>query len=233
MNALTLSPRHGPLTMNSRELAELVEQRHDNVKRTIERLANQGVIEFPQIEEIPTATKPALVYVFSGEKGKRDSIIVVAQLSPQFTARLVDRWQELEAALQNAIPKTYAEALRLAADQAEQLALMAPKVAALDRIAESTGSMTIREAAKDLQIQPSVLTKWLLDNRWIFRQGKTRLAFQPRINAGLMEHKVTVIDVNSPDGTTQEKTVSQPRITPKGLAKLAQVVPGAKKKGER
>ena len=37
------------------------------------------------------------VYVFSGEQGKRDSIIVVAQLSPEFTARLVDRWQALES----------------------------------------------------------------------------------------------------------------------------------------
>jgi len=84
--------------MNSREIAELVEKRHDNVKRTIESLVEQGIIQSPQIEDIPTATKPVAVYVFIGEQGKRDSIIIVAQLSPHFTARLVDRWQELEAA---------------------------------------------------------------------------------------------------------------------------------------
>ena len=39
------------------------------------------------------------VFVFSGEKGRRDSIIVVAQLCPEFTARIVDRWQELEITL--------------------------------------------------------------------------------------------------------------------------------------
>ena len=33
---------------------------------------------------------------------KRDSFVVVAQLSPEFTARLVDRWQELEAQVQAA-----------------------------------------------------------------------------------------------------------------------------------
>ena len=27
--------------------------------------------------------------------GKRDSYIIVAQLSPEFTARIVDRWQAL------------------------------------------------------------------------------------------------------------------------------------------
>lgn len=85
----------GP-SITSREIAELVNLRHDNVKRTIETLVSQGVITSPQSEEIPTATRRALVFVFSGEQGKRDSIVVVAQLSPSFTAKLVDRWLELE-----------------------------------------------------------------------------------------------------------------------------------------
>ena len=85
-------------TMTSIEIAELVGKRPDNVKRTIEHLAERGVISFPQIEEKPTAGRPASYYVFEGEQGKRDSIIVVAQLCPEFTARLVDRWRELENA---------------------------------------------------------------------------------------------------------------------------------------
>ena len=84
-------------TMSSVEIAHLVERRHDNVKRTIETLVERGVIASPQIEEKPTAGRPSTEYVFSGERGKRDSIVVVAQLCPEFTARLVDRWQELEA----------------------------------------------------------------------------------------------------------------------------------------
>lgn len=85
------------MTMNSREIAELVESRHDDVKRSIERLANKGVFQLPPMAEISTATKPVQVYVFSGEQGKLDSITVVAQLSPQFTAALVKRWHELES----------------------------------------------------------------------------------------------------------------------------------------
>ncbi|ENM2727680.1 Rha family transcriptional regulator [Escherichia coli] len=85
-------------TMTSIEIAELVGKRPDNVKRTIEHQAERGVISFPQIEEKPTAGRPASYYVFEGEQGKRDSIVVVAQLSPEFTARLVDRWRELENA---------------------------------------------------------------------------------------------------------------------------------------
>lgn len=84
-------------TMTSREIADLVESRHDNVKRTIERLAAAGAIVQPptEDEQIPDdlgRVRTTAVYVI----GKRDSYVIVAQLSPQFTARLVDRWQELE-----------------------------------------------------------------------------------------------------------------------------------------
>jgi len=89
------------LTMSSREIAELVEKRHDNVKRTIETLAERDAIRLPQIEETEEINNLGLPrkikeYVFKGEQGKIDSCIVVAQLSPEFTARIVNRWFELE-----------------------------------------------------------------------------------------------------------------------------------------
>lgn len=91
-------------TMTSLEIAELVEKRHDNVKRTIETLAASGVILRPQFEEtsftgVDGRGQTATIFVFSGEKGRRDSTIVVAQLCPEFTARIIDRWQELEITL--------------------------------------------------------------------------------------------------------------------------------------
>ena len=85
-------------SMTSKEIADMVGKRHDNVKRTIETLAKQGVVSNPQIEDGAKAANGVIekLYIFSGEQGKRDSIVVVAQLSPEFTAALVDRWQELE-----------------------------------------------------------------------------------------------------------------------------------------
>lgn len=91
-----LAVRDAPLTMTSEEIADLAGVRHDNVKRAANMLAGRGIIEFPQIEEIQTATKPRAVFVFSGPKGKRDSIVVLAQVSPEFTGALVDRWMHLE-----------------------------------------------------------------------------------------------------------------------------------------
>ena len=88
-------------TMNSLDIAELVGSRHGNVLRTIRNMMASGVIRETQnefVERINNLGKVVKdpVYVFEGEQGKRDSIIVVAQLSPEFTARLVDRWRELE-----------------------------------------------------------------------------------------------------------------------------------------
>lgn len=100
---MSLVPAVSPaMTMTSREIAELVDKRHDNVKRAIESLAAQGVIAHPQIEDVQETGGNKRIYVtqqyvFTGDLGKRDTIIVVAQLSPEFTARLVDRWRELEA----------------------------------------------------------------------------------------------------------------------------------------
>jgi hypothetical protein len=88
--------------MSSQEIADLVQSRHDNVKIAIERLAQRGVIPFPAMQEKPeTGGRPGSVY----QLGKRDTYVVVAQLSPEFTGRLVDRWQELETGIAaSAIP---------------------------------------------------------------------------------------------------------------------------------
>ncbi len=82
--------------MSSHEIADLVESRHDNVKRTIERLAERGVIQLPPLEEVKNRLGQQVVEY---RVGKRDSYVIVAQLSPEFTARLVDRWQKLEEEL--------------------------------------------------------------------------------------------------------------------------------------
>lgn len=72
----------------------MTEKRHDSVKRTIETLVENGVISKPQIVDGQKAANGVTEKLYL--VGKRDSFVVVAQLCPEFTARLVDRWQELE-----------------------------------------------------------------------------------------------------------------------------------------
>ena len=98
---MTITPfSGGDAVMSSQEIADLVGKRHDNVKRTIETLADRKIIQLPQIEEVKNHLGQTVEqYLFSGDKGKRDSLVVVAQLSPEFTGALVDRWQNLEEQL--------------------------------------------------------------------------------------------------------------------------------------
>lgn len=95
------------VSMSSLEIAELTGKRHDSVKRTIEILSQAtdkrpAIIQLPHSVEVKNHLGQSVTqYVFSGDKGKRDSIVVVARLSPEFTAMIVDRWQELETQVQN------------------------------------------------------------------------------------------------------------------------------------
>src|SRR5690606_22967955 len=71
-------------SMDTLDISELVQSRHDKVKQSVERLAERGVITLPPMGEKATAGRPTTFYVFSGEQGKLDSITVVAQLCPEF-----------------------------------------------------------------------------------------------------------------------------------------------------
>lgn len=81
-------------TMSSREIADLVGSRHDDVKRTITRLAEREVIQLPPMADVKNHRKQT---VSEYRVCKRDTYVIVAQLSPEFTGRLVDRCQELES----------------------------------------------------------------------------------------------------------------------------------------
>jgi phage antirepressor YoqD-like protein len=209
--------------MTSLEISELVDKRHDNVKRTIETLIEKGVIASPQIEEKPTAGRPVSAYVFEGEQGKRDSIVVVAQLSPEFTARLVDRWQELEKQINQPaqIPQTFAEALRLAADLEEQkaqlegaLAIAGPKADFVDHYVEAKGLMTFRQVAKVLQVKENYLSAFLMDNGIMYRLRGKLTAHQNHIHAGRFATKTGENEKN-------QHAYVQTYFTPKGVHWLA------------
>ena len=132
------------------------------------------------------------------------------------------------------VPQTLPEALRLAADLAEQrneaqakLAIAKPKAAALDRIAtHAEGSLCITDAAKALQLTPKHVFKWMEAHHWIYRRlGKSGwIAYQDRIQSGLLEHKVTTVQ----GGDGVERVYEQVLVTAKGLAKLSEVFSAAK-----
>lgn len=213
-------------TMTSKQIAVVVEKRHDNVKRTIENLANQGVISYPQIEDGQKAANGVVekLYLVS----ERDSYIIVAQLCPEYTAKLVDYWMATKSQTPT-IPQTLPEALRLAADLAEQkakveqqLAIAAPKADALDRIADTTGVFGIREAAKALKVKQSELVTLLIEHKWAYRDERQVLqGYSSRIDQGYIKHVMSAPIILN-DGT--ERVFSQLKITSAGVTRLSQII---------
>jgi anti-repressor protein len=160
---------------------------------------------------------------------KRDTYVIVAQLSPAFTARLVDRWQALENAPPPATltgPQLMAAALIEANTtmqaQALQIADMREDVDALARLDAAEGDLTRREASKVLKYPEHKLGKWLELNRWAFRQsGKGPIqAYVEKRNIGYLTHKLGTFEHEG-----ELKTSITMMITPKGMARLAKVLP--------
>ena len=205
------------LTMSSREIADLVESRHDSVKRTIERLQDKGLIQLTPMVEVKNHLGQV---VTEYQLIKRDSYVVVAQLSPEFTARLVDRWQELESQQMPQIPQTLSEALRLAADQAEQierqnllLEQQRPKVEFVQRYVEAGTTKSLRETAKILKVPERAMIDCLVGDGLLFRQSGNLLPYQKYHVKGLFDVKT---------GTTEYgHNYTQTRVTSKGIEYIA------------
>ena len=221
MNITVTCPTHHAaaighqITMSSREIAKLVDSRHSNVCVTIERLMKSGVIGGYAAMQYTHPQNQQTYHYY--EVNKRDSYVIVAQLCPEFTARLVDRWQELESGAGMVVPQTLPEALRLAADLAEQkqrlseeLAIAAPKAEFVDRYVKATGSMTFRQVAKLLNAKEPEFAMFLIENGIMYRLNRVLTPKSKHIEAGRFEVKT---------GTTNQTNYAfnQSRFTAKGV----------------
>ena len=154
------------LTMTSREIADLLEKQHSNLKVSAERLAEKGVIGTLAAHEFTHNGNIYVEYILN----KRDSLILVAQNCPEFTARIIDRWQELEAAQKPALPDftNPVEAARAWADakEAEQKALIAleeakPAVEFVSHYVERSSLQNATQVAQTFKMSAVAMNKHL------------------------------------------------------------------------
>lgn len=208
-------------TMTSREIAELVESRHDDVKRSIARLAERGVISEPPMADGMKYANGVTERVYL--IGKRDTYVIVAQLSPEFTARLVDRWQALEsgAAPSFTIPSTLSGALRLAAEQAETIERQALELAAskparefVERYVDSTGTKGFRQVCKLLKANENEFREFLNDKKIMYKLGGEWTPHAEHIEAGRFVVRAGTSEVSG-------HAFNSARFTPKGVTWVA------------
>lgn len=226
------SSNNTAIKMTSQEIADLVQSRHDDVKRSIERLLTSGVIACPPLADVVTTSNnrqyTSKVYVFEGDQGERDTTIIVAQLSPLFLGQLVDQWRLLKQQvlemnkpsymiedpverakkwIEECNQKQEAEAKLLEAKQVIEVQQV--DVDALERIASRKGSMTMRDAAKLLNMRPMDLRDWMLENKWTYSPYKD--CYRPCAAHATAGHLVLSANEYNP----------LVRVTWKGLALLA------------
>lgn len=124
---------------------------------------------------------------------------------------------ELEKILQRklGVPKTFAEALQLAANQAKELeakqrliAEQAPKAEYFDELVDRKLNINFRDTAKELGVKEKDFINFLLSHNYIYRDKKGQIKpIAIHVEKGLFEIK---------EWKSEHKVGNQTLITPKG-----------------
>lgn len=202
-------------TMSSREIAELVDARHNDVVSTIERLFGKGLLRSSrESRREATGGRPIDVY----DLIERDTHLVIAGYSDEHRARVIDRWQELEnakapinalndpAALREMLLGYTEKVLALESTIQEQ----APKVEYADALMHATGTTTIGDAAKSIGAPVMKMHKALKEKGVILKNNAPAAQY---VTKGYFEESTTPYETKT-KGTQIGHTA---RVTGKGI----------------
>lgn len=189
--------------MSSLEIAEITGKRHADVLRDIRNLIEQGANErnFALVEYKDKKGEVRPCYKLT----PKGCLILASGYDVVLREKIINRLEELEMQKKNggfSIPQTLSEALRLAADQQEEIEQQkllineqAPKVAFANAIEASKSSCLIGELAKIItqngyEIGQNRLFKWLRNNGYLGKKGEYyNIPNQIYIEQGLFEIK--------------------------------------------
>ena len=201
-----------PVT-DSVKVARVFEKQHKNVMKSIrtilgsaQNLANQKW--FAETTYMDAQGKRQPMFLMNRDGFSLLTMSLTGEKAMAFKVAFIEQFNRMEQAIKElapvtpAIPQTFAQALRLAAEQAEtieaqqkQLEAQAPKVAFATAIINSPSSCGIDELAKLLK-QNGVdmgeirLFQWLRDNDYLCSVGTARnQPTQKALDMGLFELK--------------------------------------------
>lgn len=218
-------PETAPLTMSSREIADLTGKEHKNVLADARKMLDELCLTSAEFSaDLPDAygrMQPALLLP------KRETLVLVSGYSVALRAKIIDRWQELEAAARPVVLSRM-DILRLALDS-EQRAIDAEKLASerailieqqkpavefVDRYVAAKGLSNFREVCKMLKAKQAEVSAWLIDRKIMYRLAGKLTPHAPHLDAGRFEVKAGVSRVNG-------KAYHHAKFTPKGVEWIA------------
>lgn len=219
---LHIMERETPLTMSSREIAELMDKRHDNVVRDIEKMLHdlgEGLLKFED------------TYI-NGQNGqtyrlyrlpKNLTLNLIAGYRADLRLKIIERWDELEQQTTHRIPATLPEALRLAAEQAERMAVLEPKAAALDIISRSDSDLGVRDAGRELGIGQTRLARLMLNRKWACREGRQG-KLKPACYGLSCGYVRLVTHCYTDRNTGEDRLTDVLVLTRKGMSRMAEIL---------
>jgi len=161
-------------------------QHGDFLAKVEDEIDNLGVSDFfPH----PQNNQPVRYYMLN-----KDQMLLVGMRESKVVRKKVLAWiKTLESNQQFQIPQTLGEALQLAADQAKQLELAAPKVAFVDNCVERGALMTATQVAQKHKLSAIKLNKFLDELGGVYSKAvkRGRAFLQPFVDNGLGEMKQT------------------------------------------
>ena len=205
--------------VNARELHEKLESKRDFSNWITDRIQKYDFIEnvdFTTILLKSTGGRPRTEYALTLDTAKE-----IAMVENNEQGRKIRRYFiEVEKKARNMfeIPKTLPEALRKAAELAEQLEKQKPKVLFANSVETSTTSILIGDLAKLIKqnghdIGQNRLFKWLRENGYLIKAGERRnMPTQTAMDLELFEVKERT--VNNPDGSI--RITKTTKVTGKG-----------------
>ncbi|MXV43494.1 DNA-binding protein [Saccharibacter sp. 17.LH.SD] len=216
-------PTQTPLTMSSREIAELTGKRHDHVIRDIEKMFLELELDAPKFGGIykDAANREKPLYNLP----KDLTLTLVSGYNVKLRNAIINRWIALEAQAHPQIPQTLPEALRLAADLSEQNAQLLPKANAYDVVAEHADDIGIRDCGRLLKIGQTAVANILISRRWACRDSEGRRKLKPA-HYGLMQGYTRLVTRTYTTNEGETRLSDELRITSRGRARLAKIVSG-------
>jgi len=209
-------------TMSSLEIAELTGKNHKDVLRDIKKILEEAEIQPAQFCASYKAGNGQMQPCFN--LPRRECDLIIAGYSVKYRLAIIDRWQELEK--QNPLPTSFSEALLLAGKiQAEKEAALLkiaqdkPKVEFANIITEDSNTRCIRIWIKAMKHENNLIVgerevfKWLLENRYIFKDKNGYLPYSRYESNGCNYFTVVIDEING-------KPRRQLKITGKGVVAL-------------
>lgn len=195
MNQLISSNK--PVTMSSLELVEYINDlrssngesilRHSDFLSKVPKVLNGGERNFSSAY-FDMQGKERKCYLFP----KREACLMAMSYSYELQAKIFDKMSELEEQQAPQIPKNFSEALQLAADQAKQLELAAPKVAFVDKLVDRTALMNATQVGQKHKLSAVKLNRVLVELNVYSKSVKRSKVFQQWfIDKGFGEMKQT------------------------------------------